>query len=268
MPRKLLPRPLILVSPSSFVLVLWSIAPFPDFIVVGAGGCCCCCGGGGCCWCPIVALDQLPPLEGHPLLCLGVIGGSGAAFGVTVRFIPNGSNKRLISGNVSPSCQEAVELAVVWANSNVDRISRWLYPRQPGTEHVVLRLLDQKCDVSVHLSNVLHRKKTGFSLGAAVATALILCALHSLGCRPRPHVAITGEINLRGQCLPVNDIGPKITAAMRSGCEVVVIPTGNQSDLEDAIAALPDEKSREWAKRSVVLASDMLDVLENVLEGM
>ncbi len=49
----------------------------------------------------------------------------------------------------------------------------------------------------------------------------------------RPDVAMTGEITLTGQVLPIGGLKEKALAAQRSGIKKVVAPARNEADLED-----------------------------------
>ena len=93
--------------------------------------------------------------------------------------------------------------------------------------------------------------KDGPSAGITIATALI-SALASGRCNR--HVAMTGEITLRGRVLPVGGIKEKVLAAHRAGIKTFVLPKKNQKDL----AEVP-----EGVRRSLqfVYAEEMYDVL-------
>jgi ATP-dependent Lon protease len=72
--------------------------------------------------------------------------------------------------------------------------------------------------------------KDGPSGGVTMATALV----SMLTSRPvRADVAMTGEITLRGQVLPVGGIKQKVMAAARAGMKTVILPARNESDLDD-----------------------------------
>jgi ATP-dependent Lon protease len=72
--------------------------------------------------------------------------------------------------------------------------------------------------------------KDGPSAGVAMATAI--ASLFSN--RPvRNDVAMTGEITLRGVVLPIGGLKEKSLAALRAGITEVLIPKGNEKDLED-----------------------------------
>jgi ATP-dependent Lon protease len=88
----------------------------------------------------------------------------------------------------------------------------------------------------------------------AVALASLLTG------RPvRSNVAMTGEITLRGQVLPVGGIKDKVLAAHRLGVDTVIIPAKNENDLDD----LPDEVREDM---HFVLANQVSDVLDAALE--
>jgi ATP-dependent Lon protease len=72
--------------------------------------------------------------------------------------------------------------------------------------------------------------KDGPSAGVTMAAAL----LSALTARPLLHtVAMTGEITLRGQVLAVGGVKEKVLAAERVGLTHVILPLGNEKDLED-----------------------------------
>ena len=73
-------------------------------------------------------------------------------------------------------------------------------------------------------------KKDGPSAGVA-----IYCALFSRlsGRKVKSGVAMTGEITLRGQVLPVGGIKEKALAAARAGIKTIILPEQNEKDLVD-----------------------------------
>jgi ATP-dependent Lon protease len=99
--------------------------------------------------------------------------------------------------------------------------------------------------------------KDGPSAGITIATAIVSLATD----RPvSEDVAMTGEITLTGQVLPVGGIKEKALAAQRAGLTRIVVPAENEPDLEE----LPAE-SREALE--FVLADAIEDVLAAAFEG-
>ena len=74
----------------------------------------------------------------------------------------------------------------------------------------------------------------------------------------REDVAMTGEITLRGQVLPVGGIKEKSLAARRSGISTFVLPRRNEVDLDDLPKELRDEMT-------FVLADRLDDVLATAM---
>jgi ATP-dependent Lon protease len=93
--------------------------------------------------------------------------------------------------------------------------------------------------------------KDGPSAGTAMTTSLVSLLT---GVPVRDEVAMTGEITLRGQVLPVGGIKMKALAARRAGIETFVLPRRNEADLDELPKELRDEMT-------FVLADTMDDVL-------
>ncbi len=99
--------------------------------------------------------------------------------------------------------------------------------------------------------------KDGPSAGVTIATALVsLLTGHTV----RPDVAMTGEITLRGQVLPVGGIKEKVLAAHRAGLKTVILPKRNEKDLED----VPDEVRDSL---NFVLVERVDEVFETALDS-
>ncbi len=70
--------------------------------------------------------------------------------------------------------------------------------------------------------------------GPSAGVAIFLAITSLLSEKPvRPYLAVTGEVTLRGHVLPVGGIKDKLLAAYRAGVKTVLIPKGNQIDLEE-----------------------------------
>ena len=98
--------------------------------------------------------------------------------------------------------------------------------------------------------------KDGPSAGIALTTCIISCLTNK---KVKATVAMTGEVNLRGQALPIGGLKEKSLAALRSGIKTIIIPKGNEKDLQD----LPLEV-RE--KLNIVIMNNVDDALKVAFE--
>ncbi len=98
--------------------------------------------------------------------------------------------------------------------------------------------------------------KDGPSAGVTMTTALVSLLTDRA---VRPDVGMTGEVTLQGRVLPVGGIKQKVLAAHRAGLTEVILPVGNEADLDDVPAA---------ARQAMTfhLATDVGEVLEWALE--
>ena len=98
--------------------------------------------------------------------------------------------------------------------------------------------------------------KDGPSAGVAIVTALMSLFSH----RPvLPRVAMTGEITLSGQVLPVGGVKEKVLAAHRAGIETVILPDRNEKDLLEEVPEAVRKKLK------LHLTGDVAEVLELAL---
>ncbi len=87
----------------------------------------------------------------------------------------------------------------------------------------------EKSDMHIHLPEGA-TPKDGPSAGAAITTAMVSVFT---GIPVRCEVAMTGEITLRGEVLPIGGLKEKLLAAHRGGIKKVLIPEGNVKDLTE-----------------------------------
>ena len=100
--------------------------------------------------------------------------------------------------------------------------------------------------------------KDGPSAGIGMCTALVSVLS---GIAVRADVAMTGEITLRGQVLPIGGLKEKLLAAQRGGIRTVIIPDENERDLKE----IPDNVK---ADLTIVPVKWIDEVLQIALERM
>ena len=100
--------------------------------------------------------------------------------------------------------------------------------------------------------------KDGPSAGVSMVTSLV--SLLS-GIPVKEKVAMTGEITLRGNVLPIGGVKEKVTAAHRSGIKEVILPDHNRKDLEDVPKHVAKDLTFHFAK-------EINDVLKVAVAGV
>ena len=113
------------------------------------------------------------------------------------------------------------------------------------------RVLDRN-DFHIHVPEGA-TPKDGPSAGTAMCTALVSVLT---GIPVRADVAMTGEITLRGQVLPIGGLKEKLLAAHRGGIKKVLIPHENERDLKD----IPENIKRDLDIRPVKWIDQVLEV--------
>ena len=98
--------------------------------------------------------------------------------------------------------------------------------------------------------------KDGPSAGITMLTALTSLLTHK---KIQKDLAMTGEITLRGQVLPVGGVKEKVLAAHRAGIKTIIMPSWNKKDLEDIPEKIKSEIHFHFADK-------MMDVLKIALE--
>jgi ATP-dependent Lon protease len=144
--------------------------------------------------------------------------------------VTEGKGKHIYTGQLGEVMQESIQAAmtVVRSRARVLGLGKDFY---------------QSCDVHIHVPEGA-TPKDGPSAGVGMCTALVSALT---GIPVHASVAMTGEITLRGEVLPIGGLKEKLLAAHRGGIETVLIPEENQRDLTD----IPDNIKRKLDIRPV-----------------
>jgi ATP-dependent Lon protease len=119
----------------------------------------------------------------------------------------------------------------------------------------------QKRDIHIHLPEGA-TPKDGPSAGIAICTSMVSILT---GIPVRADVAMTGEITLRGEVLPIGGLKEKLLAAHRGGIKTVVIPQENVKDLTE----IPDNIKNKLDIHPVKWIEQVLELaLERVPEPL
>ncbi len=110
----------------------------------------------------------------------------------------------------------------------------------------------QKNDIHIHLPEGA-TPKDGPSAGVGICTAMVSVLS---GVPVRADVAMTGEITLRGEVLPIGGLKEKLLAALRGGIKIVLIPTENVKDL----AEIPETIKSKLEIRPVKWIDEVLEL--------
>jgi ATP-dependent Lon protease len=110
----------------------------------------------------------------------------------------------------------------------------------------------QKSDLHIHLPEGA-TPKDGPSAGAGICTSIVSALT---GIPVRADVAMTGEITLRGEVLPIGGLKEKLLAAQRGGLKVVLIPEENTKDLVD----IPDNVKNKLDIHPVKWIEQVLEI--------
>ena len=150
-----------------------------------------------------------------------------------------GKGKLQYTGQLGEVMQESIQAAMTVVRSRAT-----LFGLDPD--------FHQKNDVHVHVPEGA-TPKDGPSAGIGMATALVSTFTKI---PVRADVAMTGEITLRGEVLPIGGLKEKLLAAHRGGITTVLIPADNEKDL----AEIPDNIKDKLAIHPVKWFDEVLDL--------
>jgi ATP-dependent Lon protease len=130
--------------------------------------------------------------------------------------LSQGDGKLTLTGNLGEVMKESAVLALEYLKSHADDFSLDVE-------------LFKKFNVHVHVPEGAI-PKDGPSAGVAMMTSIASAFTHR---KVKDHIAMTGEITLRGKILPVGGIKEKILAAKRAGITDIAISMENRKDVEE-----------------------------------
>ncbi len=152
-----------------------------------------------------------------------------------------GKGNLIITGNLGNVMKESASIALGHVKANAKK-----YGIDPE--------IFEKIDIHIHCPEGAI-PKDGPSAGCALTTALI-SALSSK--KVRSDIAMTGEVTLRGNALPIGGLREKSIAAHRSGIKEIFIPKDNEKDIEDIPLSVRNELK-------INLVSHIDEIIPNVL---
>ncbi len=157
--------------------------------------------------------------------------------------MPGGSKGLIMTGQLGSVMQESVQAALTWVRANAERY---------GIDPEIFK----SSDIHVHVPAGAI-PKDGPSAGITMAAALVSMLTER---RIRPNLAMTGEITLTGQVLPIGGIKEKVLAAKRSGVREVIMPFENEVNVKE------DLKSEQIGDIKLHFVHTVEEVMEIALE--
>ena len=127
-----------------------------------------------------------------------------------------GNGKLVLTGKLGDVMKESAAIALDYVKSNAEHFN-------------VDPEIFANNDIHIHVPEGAV-PKDGPSAGVALTTAIVSCLSHT---PVNPDVAMTGEVTLRGNALPIGGLREKSLAALRSGIKTIIVPKDNKKDVEE-----------------------------------
>jgi ATP-dependent Lon protease len=154
----------------------------------------------------------------------------------------SGKKQLILTGHLGDVMKESAQAALSYLRSKADKLG------------IAADAFDNN-DIHIHVPAGAV-PKDGPSAGIAMASALASLMTD----RPiKPRVAMTGEISLRGNVLPIGGLKEKLLGAYRAGMKMVILPKQNQKDTQD----IPSELTKNL---KLVFVESIEQVFEIALE--
>ncbi|SCZ09940.1 endopeptidase La [Alkaliphilus peptidifermentans] len=153
-----------------------------------------------------------------------------------------GTGKLVLTGQLGDVMKESAKAGISYIRSRTEKFE-------------INKNFHSTLDIHIHIPEGAI-PKDGPSAGIAMATAVI-SALTNV--QVYKDIAMTGEITLRGRVLPIGGVKEKVLAARRAGIKKVLLPIGNEKDMDD----IPENIKK---KMEFVLVEHMDEVLDHALK--
>ena len=151
-----------------------------------------------------------------------------------------GTGKIKTTGSLGNVIKESVEVAISYLQANKDllKINDYYFKTR---------------DIHVHMLDG-DTKKDGPSAGSAITLAILSLILNKA---VNNNIALTGEMSLSGDILPIGGLREKIIGAYNNGISIVFIPKKNHNDLDN----IPEEVKK---KISIIEVNNFIEVYNNI----
>ncbi|KAL4065016.1 Lon protease C-terminal proteolytic domain-containing protein [Scleroderma yunnanense] len=179
---------------------------------------------------------------------LGYLGnGSGAVMPIEATSMP-GKGGLQLTGKLGEVIRESAQISLSWVKAHAYELG---ITKTSDEQFLTDR------DIHVHMPEGSIGKE-GPSAGTAIVSAFVSLFTKT---KVNPDIAMTGEISLVGQVLPVGGLKEKILAAHRAGITRIIAPAGNRADIEENVP--------ESVKTGIhfVYVEDVREVLHEVFRG-
>ena len=155
-----------------------------------------------------------------------------------------GKGKLTLTGQLGDVMKESATAAMTYVRSHAEEFN-------------IDQKFNENSDIHIHVPAGAI-PKDGPSAGVSMVTSLVSLLTNRA---VKEKVAMTGEITLRGNVLPIGGVKEKVTAAHRAGIKEVILPDLNRKDLED----VPNHVSKDL---KFYFAKEILDVLKIAIAGV
>ncbi|MBT3663520.1 MAG: endopeptidase La [Candidatus Marinimicrobia bacterium] len=155
-----------------------------------------------------------------------------------------GKGRLTLTGQLGDVMKESATAAMTYVRSHTDIL---------GLDED----FNENTDIHVHVpAGAIPKDGPSAGVGMFIAIVSLLT-----GFPVKNRVAMTGEITLRGNVLPIGGVKEKVTAAHRAGIKTIILPDHNRKDLEE----IPDHIKKDL---DFHFAKEMMDVTDIALPGL